>query len=169
MRIGWMVMLLFAAANVVAEESLPPGPAVPLILSACVQCHDLRWLTAQQKSEAAWRRTVSEMVWRGAPLKPGEVDVVTKYLAAARSHRLDSSPSTRPAMTASTLPAGRGRELVMQSCVQCHDLSVTTSQRKTLAEWRQSVGQMVRLGAKLNGSESEVIARYLTRSFGAPE
>ena len=63
------------------------------------------------------------------------------------------------------LPAGVGRDLVIATCVQCHDLAVTMAQRKTLAEWRQSVDAMVRLGAKLNGSEIQTVARYLAKGF----
>jgi hypothetical protein len=56
---------------------------------------------------------------------------------------------------------------VLGACVQCHDLAVTVTQRKTLPEWRTSVEQMVRLGSKLNGDEIRVVSRYLASSFGA--
>src|SRR5256885_1949926 len=74
----------------------------------------------------------------------------------------------RPRATAyeARLPQGAGRALVVAACVQCHDLGVTVNQHKSLAEWRQSVDIMVRLGAKLTGSETQVVARYLARSFG---
>jgi mono/diheme cytochrome c family protein len=140
--------------------ALNPGPGKDLVLTACVQCHDLRWIESQQKSEAAWRRTVNEMIWRGAPLIPGEVDVITKYL---------STPPTLHPLSASgarALPPGAGRNLVIATCVQCHDLAITTSARKTLTEWRISVERMAHLGAKLNGREIEVAAQYLAKEFG---
>ena len=164
------VLLIVLIAVPLRAQSLPPGPAVPLMLDTCVQCHDFQWIAAQRKSEAAWRRTVSEMIWRGAPLRPGEIDVVTKYLVEnfgddARGGRLKPA-ATQAAATPPDLPAGAGRALVATNCVQCHDLAVTANARKTPAEWRQSVDAMVRLGAKLNGSESRTVARYLAQAFG---
>ena len=81
------LLIVLVAAPLIGQENLPPGPAVPLMLKACVQCHDLHWIAAQRKGETAWRRTVSEMIWRGAPLQPGESDVITKYLAANQGRK----------------------------------------------------------------------------------
>ena len=153
--------LALSCALSAPAQTLPPGPAKDLVLNACVQCHDLRWIVSQKKSETAWRRTVNEMVWRGAPLMPGDVDVITKYLSAAQT------PSQAvPANDESKLPPGPGRNLIIATCVQCHDLGVTTSQRKTAEEWRRSVEQMAHLGAKLNGREIVTVAQYLAREFG---
>ena len=141
-----LVIAFLIALPLGAQENLPPGPAVPLMLKACVQCHDFQWIASQRKSEAAWRRTVSEMIWRGAPLQPGESDVLTKYLATelggdrpavASKHE---APQTDP--YAARLPQGAGRALVIAACVQCHDLGLTVNQRKSPAEWRQSVDIM---------------------------
>ena len=152
------------AAVLLLWGGLNPGPGKDLVLTACVQCHDLRWVESQHKSEAAWRRTVNEMVWRGAPLMPGDVDVITRYL---------STPLTLPPLPASGekdgvrgLPPGDGRDLVIATCVQCHGLETTTSQRKTLKEWHESVERMAHLGAKLNGREIETVTQYLAKEFG---
>lgn len=64
-------------------QYLPAGGGREIVLSACVQCHDLRNTVSQRKTEQGWRRTVDEMVWRGTPLVGDEADVVTRYLAAA--------------------------------------------------------------------------------------
>src|SRR6266852_6771802 len=161
MRTIVAALALSCALSAVAQ-TLPPGPGKDIVLSACVQCHDLRWIVSQKKSETAWRRTVNEMVWRGAPLVPGDVDDITHYLSAP----------TRPPSTAavahdeSNLPLGPGRSLVLATCVQCHALGVTTSQRKTADQWRTSVERMAHLGAKLNGREIVIVAQYLAREFG---
>jgi hypothetical protein len=68
---------------VLPENYLPVGEARDLIFEACVQCHDLRNTVSQRKTEAGWRRTIDEMIWRGAPLMTDEADTVTKYLAAS--------------------------------------------------------------------------------------
>lgn len=164
------ISLLIITAGASAQESLPAGSGRALILESCVQCHDLRPVVSQRKSEMAWRRSIDEMIWRGAALKPGEAEVITRYLATwfgvARPSPVASQHPLPPGEGAEKLPPGKGRALVLAACVQCHDLSMTVSQRKTLAEWRTSVEQMVRLGSKLNGDEIRIVARYLADSFG---
>ena len=61
--------------------SLPEGEARTIILSACVQCHNLRNTVSQRKTADRWRRTVNEMIWRGAPLSAEESETIIKYLA----------------------------------------------------------------------------------------
>ena len=153
----WIIALSLSVGVAYSQETLPPGNGQQLVLNVCVQCHDLRWIVSQHKSESAWRRTVNEMIWRGAPLMPGDVDVITKYLATMKQ-------SSDPSITA--LPPGAGRSLVIAACVQCHDLALTVSQHKTLDEWRQSVERMAHIGARLNGREVETIAKYLAGAFG---
>jgi len=65
------------------EDSLPDGEGRNLIRQACVQCHDLRNTVSQRKTAAAWRRTINEMIWRGAPLMSDEAEIIAKYLAAS--------------------------------------------------------------------------------------
>jgi len=65
------------------ENYFPAGVGRDVIFQACVQCHDLRNTVSQRKTIAGWRRTVDEMIWRGAPLMTDEAEKVTKYLAAS--------------------------------------------------------------------------------------
>lgn len=65
-----------------AQEA-PEGEGRTVLLGACVQCHDLRIVAAQHKTQAAWRRTVNEMIWKGAPVMSDEVEGLAKYLAAS--------------------------------------------------------------------------------------
>jgi hypothetical protein len=78
-------------------ERLPEGKARVLILEGCVQCHDLKNTVSQRKSLAGWRRTVSEMIWRGAPLAADEARTITEYLAASFGveNRLADGPRTK--------------------------------------------------------------------------
>jgi len=62
------------------ENYLPDGAGRDLIFQTCVQCHDLRNTVSQRKTPAAWKRTVDEMIWRGAPLMSDEAEIITKYL-----------------------------------------------------------------------------------------
>jgi len=68
---------------ILPESYLPDGHARDLILQSCVQCHDLRNTVSQRKTPTGWKRTVDEMIWRGAPLMADEAEQVTKYLAAS--------------------------------------------------------------------------------------
>lgn len=63
--------------------SLPEGEARTIILSACVQCHNLRNTVSQRKTADRWRRTVNEMIWRGTQLTADEAETITKYLAVS--------------------------------------------------------------------------------------
>jgi hypothetical protein len=63
--------------------SLPEGEARTIILSACVQCHNLRNTVSQRKTADRWRRTVNEMIWRGTTLTADEAETIVKYLAVS--------------------------------------------------------------------------------------
>jgi len=65
------------------EDYLPEGEARNLILQGCVQCHELRNTVSQRKTASGWRRTVNEMIWRGAPLDADETETIIKYLAVS--------------------------------------------------------------------------------------
>ena len=99
LRIAALALLLIGAITVFAsrpqgqepresdkpilpESYLPDGQGRDLILQSCVQCHDLRNTVSQRKTAAGWKRTVDEMIWRGAPLMVDEAETVTKYLAS---------------------------------------------------------------------------------------
>ncbi len=155
-------------------EGLPSGAGQALLLEACVQCHDLRPVTSQRKTAAGWRRSVNEMIWRGAPLMPGEAEVLSRYLAASFGTREQTSISAVRRAGAGPskeddsrfLPPGHGRALVLKACLKCHGVVTTVSQRKTREGWRRSVHQMVAIGAPLVGGESEVLTDYLAAAFG---
>ena len=68
---------------ILPENYLPNGQGRDVIFQACVQCHDLRNTVAQRKTASGWKRTVDEMIWRGAPLMADEAETVTKYLASS--------------------------------------------------------------------------------------
>ncbi|HEU5240325.1 MAG TPA: hypothetical protein VFU37_24530 [Pyrinomonadaceae bacterium] len=68
---------------IIPENYFPDGEARGLIFQACVQCHDLRNTVSQRKSDAGWKRTVDEMIWRGAPLIADEAETVTRYLTVS--------------------------------------------------------------------------------------
>ena len=155
------------------ESQLPEGAGRFLVLEACVQCHDLAPIFTQRKTAEDWRRSVNEMVWRGAQLMGDEADVVTHYLAASFGPDApvlepleNEGNGTEDDVGVEHLPPGEGRALMLAACVQCHDLKPIVTERRTAADWRHSIAQMIRLGVRLTGDEVEVLTRYLTSSFG---
>ncbi len=62
-------------------QMLPDGEGKGLVLATCVQCHNLRTVVAQRKDAEGWRRTVYDMVARGAQLSRAETEITARYLA----------------------------------------------------------------------------------------
>ena len=63
--------------TILPENYFPQGQGRDLVFQTCVQCHDLRNTVSQRKTASAWKRTVDEMIWRGAPLMCDEAEIVT--------------------------------------------------------------------------------------------
>jgi len=61
--------------------SLPEGEARTIILSACVQCHNLRNTVSQRKTADRWRRTVKRNDLAGTTLTADEAETIVNYLA----------------------------------------------------------------------------------------
>jgi mono/diheme cytochrome c family protein len=161
------------------DAGLPEGAGRALMLQACVQCHDFKSVVSQRKTAEAWRRTINEMIWRGAPLMADEAAVLADYLSAAFGPGSSISRSSSGKTIAGTptakadnnqwakyLPQGEGRSLALQACVQCHGLKTVVARRAPAASWRRTVNEMVALGAPLTAGESAIVAGYLAASFG---
>ena len=71
-----------------------------------------------------------------------------------------------PSLTAQTLPAGPGADVLKQRCVSCHESDIITSQKLSLTGWTRSVDKMVRWGASIAPGERDVLQPYLAAHFG---
>ena len=67
---------------------------------------------------------------------------------------------------AQDLPDGVGKDLVMNVCTQCHELTRITSKKRTKEEWNDTVDKMAARGAKASDEEFETIVTYLAKYFG---
>ncbi len=147
----------------------PPQGAAPdglrALEAACVQCHGLDLIFRQQKTAESWRESIVLMMWRGAPLLPGEVDMIQDYMVSDYGQNLTPSSATTSVNEEAALPEGLGKSLVAVACVGCHDLSPIFSVRRSAEQWRGIVGEMVRLGSPLGGNEPETVIDYLSTSF----
>ncbi len=79
------------------EVPLPPGKGVESVTGICSICHGLDLVTQQRQDRDGWTRIVDQMIQFGAPIPPGERQVIIDYLATHFS----------PAQTRSLPPAER--------------------------------------------------------------
>lgn len=63
------------------------------------------------------------------------------------------------------LPAGPGRDVVIKSCITCHDPQRAASIRLTRDGWYEVVANMATRGMKATEEEHEVIVEYLATHF----
>ena len=75
--------------------------------------------------------------------------------------------TTTVAAQADTLPPGPGRDMVAKACAQCHSADVVSAQRKTRADWADTVTQMVASGAQVSDADFDKVVNYLAVSFPA--
>ncbi len=62
-------------------------------------------------------------------------------------------------------PAG-AREALQKVCGACHAVETVTSQRRTRAQWQESINSMVARGAKGTDAELALILDYLATQYG---
>jgi competence ComEA-like helix-hairpin-helix protein len=68
---------------------------------------------------------------------------------------------------AQDLPAGKGKELVENTCGSCHGLDVIVAQHANKDGWASIVDYMVSRGASGTPEEIQTIVDYLAKSFPA--
>jgi competence ComEA-like helix-hairpin-helix protein len=66
---------------------------------------------------------------------------------------------------AQDLPAGKGKELVENTCGSCHGLDVVVAQHATKDGWSSIVDYMVSRGATGTPDEIKTIVEYLAKNF----
>ena len=67
---------------------------------------------------------------------------------------------------AQDLPDGVGKDLVMNVCTVCHEVTRITSKKRSKEEWSDTVDKMAARGAKASDEEFETIVTYLAKYFG---
>jgi len=154
-----------------------------VLLSKCVQCHDLRTVLVRPKTPEAWLQTVHRMADRaviGKPIEPRERWYVAAYLAAI-------SPDLRQAVlvkreeelqkqeaieTVRQLPKGQRFDLSVAKqtfeakCSQCHDLPAP--ELASVAEVKALVARMTDNGLTASPEEFGQIVFYLSANLTSP-
>ena len=172
-----LLCLLLGPGPVVVAADSPSPDGKQLVHAACTQCHGLRPIVEARDGTAGWRDTVQKMVIIGAQLNHGEIDRTVEYLAS------QYGPAAGP-MTTGTLPPdsilapgrmskeielpdGKGKDLVQAYCRMCHDLGRVVIDRRSEADWRRYVvNMMAQAGMELTDDDRNTMVNYLTGHFG---
>jgi competence ComEA-like helix-hairpin-helix protein len=64
------------------------------------------------------------------------------------------------------LPDGKGRDLVENTCADCHSVDRIMAQRLDEDGWNAMIRQMIENGAAINPNDLKVIVGYLVKNFG---
>ena len=67
---------------------------------------------------------------------------------------------------ASDLPESKGKDVVADTCTECHSLLRVKAQRLDEEGWKNILREMTENGASIEPDDRAVIVEYLTRNFG---
>jgi competence protein ComEA len=67
---------------------------------------------------------------------------------------------------AQDLPEGKGKDLLMKICADCHGLDVIVNMKASKDGWQSIVDSMVGRGASGTKEELDTIIDYLAKNFG---
>jgi quinoprotein glucose dehydrogenase len=113
----------------------------------------------------------------------GEVALIAFALPRAGDPPVDLKPAPLPEpsslpptpaaasnaiVPAEELPAGSGREDLVNACGSCHALSAVTVRPRSSQEWTAQIEQMRQHGAKVDDAAAVRIRDYLVAHFGVP-
>ncbi len=149
-----------AAMTLAAAQELPEGPGKKLLEDKCTACHDVSLVTEKRASREGWAETVQMMKLSGAELNEAETTTLVDYLVA------NLGPAGAAPAAAGGLPAGEGKQIVENSCTQCHGVDYVTDAHYSKDQWTEVVVRMKLSGAPVEDSQVPVLVDYLTRNFG---
>ena len=73
--------------------------------------------------------------------------------------------ATARAGASPTVATAQGAALVQERCSVCHTLDRVLASKRTEAQWRTVVEQMIRNGARLTPEEKEIVIKYLAATY----
>ena len=175
-------------SDLTTVHSLKQGRDV--LLSKCVQCHDLRTVLVKPRTPNNWVQTVSRMAGRAVfnPIGDDEQWRVATYLIAIspdlqrgvqqkRQQEMESGKrvsATETGNLAAVLEAAAAKsfDITMakqtfeSTCSQCHRLTnVDRSPPESVKETGDLIARMVENGLKAQQQDLEQIAFYLTKMY----
>ena len=150
-----VLVLAFAAslillAGAITSRAQDTDPGERIMNAACQDCHSVRAIQVQAMDAAGWTARVSEEIEKGAKVAKEDVPTLVEYLV--RTH--------------GPLPDGPGKDVILNTCTQCHDLFRIKANRRSPEEWEETLISMLNEGAQLNDEEFARVYLYLARNFG---
>lgn len=162
-----------------------------VLLSKCVQCHDLRTVLVKPRTPDNWVQTVSRMAERAVfnPISDDEQWRVATYLIAIspelqkgfreKKQQDTEAAKSKQAVAEVSKPAvdlalkefdmNVAKQTFEATCTQCHGLkNVEKSPPQSLKEARELVERMVDNGLEAEQEELEQVVFYLVRTYGKP-
>ncbi len=157
-----------------------------VLLDECVFCHDLKTAIAKPRPPADWLRTVTRMQEKpslGPIIDDREALAVTAYLVAitpdlqrsakarrtesvAEAQSLKALEMAKTNATAGSVDLEAAKELFMEECSLCHDLSdVEEAPPLTAPELDSVIERMIVNGMELKSAELAAIRAYLEATY----
>ena len=140
--------LVLAIVTTSGAQDTDPGERI--MNAACQDCHNVRVIQTQAMDADGWNKRVSQEIEKGAKVSKEDVPTLVNYLV--RTH--------------GPLPDGPGKEVVLNTCTQCHDLFRIKANRRSPEEWEETLISMLNEGAMLNDEEFARVHQYLSKNFG---
>jgi cytochrome c5 len=141
--------LTLDATVITSQDSAQPEKGEQIMNASCRTCHDLRPIETHALNEKEWTREVESMIEQGAEISKADIPVLVEYLT--RMH--------------GPLPDGPGKEILLSTCTQCHDLMRIRRQGRSPEGWLEVLEAMLNEGAPLSEQDLPVLLRYLARNF----
>lgn len=139
-----------AAAGPVSAAAAAQGDQGERLLNAsCGGCHDLRPVQASARDKDGWNEVVQNMLQKGADVSDKDLPVLLDYLVEHYG----------------PMPDGRGKDVVLNVCTMCHDLSRIKRGQRSPEEWMETLNSMLNEGAPLSDADYPVVLAYLSKNF----
>jgi cytochrome c5 len=146
---GAIAFVAVAAFGVATAQDTTPNKGEQIQNAACLGCHDLRPIETSAYDRDGWNMVVSSMISKGAEVKDADKPVLVDFLF--RNH--------------GPLPDGPGKQILLNTCTLCHDLSRVRAHTVSRDEWEETLLAMLNEGAMLSDQDFPVLLNYLARNF----
>jgi len=139
-------LLVVVATSADAQQ---PKKGEQIMNASCAGCHDLRPIQTGAKDKDGWNDVVQNMLQKGADVADADIPVLVDYLTTAYG----------------PMPDGKGKDVVLNVCTMCHDLSRIKNGRRSPEAWQETLNSMLNEGAPLSDADVPVVLAYLAKNF----
>ncbi len=147
----WVLVTVCTAALALAwgQPAQNSEKGEKLLNANCTTCHELRKIQTQALDEEGWNKIVKAMIEKGAKVNKDDVPVLVEFLVDRYG----------------PLPDGPGKDIVLNKCTVCHDLTRVRQHFGSPEDWADTLSAMLNEGLMLSDEEFASVLRYLARNF----